>query len=200
MKRVIPLGIVLSAMGMLAASASAGSIDAGAVITATPAGSDFDYSITLTNTGSGPGADRIATFWFAWVPNINFLATSPLSVTSPAGWTDVITNRGATDGYGIKFEANSTANNLAPGSSLVFQFQSADTPTQLMGMSQFHSTHPVLESFVYNMKEGVVGPFAGDSDVFDVKFASVPEPSTLTLGIVGLASLAALRLKRKRAA
>ncbi|MGP0065169.1 MAG: PEP-CTERM sorting domain-containing protein [Isosphaeraceae bacterium] len=186
---------------MLAASASAGTIDASAVITETSStGSTFDYSITLTNTGTGPSADSIATFWFAWVPNIDFLKTSPLSVTTPTGWSDIITHIGTTDGYGIQFEASSAATELAPGSSLVFQFQSADTPAELMGSSQAHPTHLVLQSFVYNMKEGLVGPFVGDSDDFDVKFASVPEPSTLTLAIVGLASLAALRLRRKSAA
>jgi hypothetical protein len=46
---------------MLTASASAETIDASAVITAKPDGSDFDYTISLTNT-SGLGNDSIATF------------------------------------------------------------------------------------------------------------------------------------------
>ncbi len=71
MKRIIPLGIVLSAIGTFTPSASAGIIDASAVITAKPDGSDFDYTIKLTNT-SGLGNDSIATFWFAWVPGAGF--------------------------------------------------------------------------------------------------------------------------------
>jgi PEP-CTERM motif len=196
MKRFISLGIVLSAFGLLTASPSeAGTISASAVITATPDGPDFNYMMTLTNT-SGVGNDSIATFWFAWIPNINFLLTSPVSVTPPTGWSDVITTRGAGDGFGIKYQ--STTNELAPGSSLIFSFTSTDTPTQIMGTSHFHAD-PVLESFVYNQTEGIVGPFNGDSFKFDVTFTSVPEPSTLVLGIVGIASLAALRLRRKRA-
>lgn len=193
MKRIISLGIALSTFGLLTAPADAG-IAASATVVATPVGSDFDYSITLTNTSTGPNADSIVTFWFAWVPNINFLATSPLSVTPAAGWSDVITNRGVTDGFGIKFQAGSTP--LAPGGSLMFNFVSADTPSELMGTSKFHAD-PVLESFVYNHTEGIVGPFVGDSDAFVATLTSVPEPSTLSLGIVGLASLAALRLRRK---
>ncbi len=85
MKRFIPLGIVLSAMGMSMASASAGTIDASGVITAKPDGNDFDYTITLTNIG-GTGSDSIATFWFAWVPGADFLPTNPLGVSQPFGW------------------------------------------------------------------------------------------------------------------
>jgi hypothetical protein len=84
MKRVIPFGIVLSAFGMLTASASAaGNISASATIYAVPDGSNFDYTMTLKNTG-GVGSDSIATFWFAWVPggNQNFLLTSPSNLLS----------------------------------------------------------------------------------------------------------------------
>ena len=189
MKRVISSGIVLSAIGMLAGTASAGTIDASAVITATPDGSNFDYSINLTNT-SGLGNDNIATFWFAWVPGSDFLPTSPLSVTLPTGWTDKITNGGSTDGFAIQFDALSTASDLAPAGSLTFGFSSVDTPTELMGNSPFFPTFPVLTAFVYSL-----GPLKGDGDELLVSFASVPEPSTLTLGIVSLASLAALRLR-----
>jgi PEP-CTERM motif len=194
MKRIIPLGIVLSAIGMLRASASAGTIDASAVITAKPDGSDFDYTIKLTNT-SGLGNDSIATFWFAWVPGEDFLPTNPLSVSLPTGWTDKITHGGSTDGYAIQFDALSTASDLAPGSSLTFGFKSADTPKELMGDSPFHTTFPVLTSFVYSE-----GPLKGDGQEILASFASVPEPSTLTLGIVGLASLAGLRLLRRKGA
>ena len=113
MKRIIALGIVLSTIGTLTAFSSAGTIDASAVITAKPDGSNFDYTIELTNT-SGPGNDGIATFWFAWVPGADFLSTSPLSVSVPAGWKDVITHGGTTDGYAIQYDALAPADALAP--------------------------------------------------------------------------------------
>jgi hypothetical protein len=31
---------------------------------------------------------------------------APLSVISPAGWTDMVTNGGATDGFAIQWVAN----------------------------------------------------------------------------------------------
>jgi len=144
---------------------------------------------------SGLGNDSIATFWFAWVPGKDFLPTSPLSVALPTGWKDVITHGDSTDGYAIQFDALSTASDLAPGGSLTFGFQSADTPKELMGDSPFHPTFPVLTAFVYSQ-----GPLKGDGQQILASFASVPEPSTLTLGIVGLASLAAVRLLRRKGA
>ena len=127
------------------------------------------------------------------MPGSDFLPTSPLSVTLPTGWTDKITHGGSTDGYAIQFDAISTASDLAPGGSLTFGFQSADTPIELMGNSPFHPAFPVLTSFVYSE-----GPLKGDGQEILASFGSVPEPSTLTLGIVGIASLAAVRLLSAR--
>ena len=187
MKRVIPLGIVLSAMGLLTAPASAGSISASGVITAKPDGPNFDYTIALTNT-SGAGNDSIETFWFAWVPFKNLLpGTLPSNILTPSGWTEVTTG-GTVGPFGLQWETTTAA--LAPGSSLTFGFTSNLTPAQIAGNS---AGIPVVSSTVYS------GIFpAGDDAVFVLQ--SVPEPSTLTLGIVGLASLAALRLRRKGAA
>ncbi len=78
---------------------------------------------------------------------------------------------------------------------MTFGFKSADTPEELMGDSPFHSTFPVLTSFVYSL-----GPLKGDGELFLVSPVSVPEPSTLTLGFIGLASMAAVRLLRRKGA
>ncbi len=83
----------------------------------------------------------------------------------------MITHGGVGDGYAIQFDANSTVYDVAPGSSLTFGFQSADTPAQLAGVSPFHTSFPVLTSFVYS-----VGPLRGDGEKILVSFASVPEP------------------------
>ena len=56
------------------------------VISSTPDGSDFQYTIALTNSSASD--DSIGTFWFASVPGQDYLATNPISVTPPAGWTD----------------------------------------------------------------------------------------------------------------
>lgn len=196
MKKLSSAAVALTAIGLLAAPAgAAGIIDAHAVISAVPDGANFDYTITLTNT-SGAGNDPIGTFWFAWVPGEDFLATSPLSVTNPSGWKDAITHvpNVATNGYAIQWEALSSASALAPGDSLTFKFTGADTPADVAGMSVFYPTTPVLTSFVYS---GL--PFVSDPEQFLVTAAAVPEPSTLALGLAAIAGSLVWRRARRRA-
>jgi hypothetical protein len=124
-------------------------ITASAVIGSTPDGANSDYAIALSNSGSSSAA--VGTFWFAWtaVPNEDFLATRPISVTPPAGWTDSITHSGSGDGYAILFSTNNSADDVQPGSSLNFNFTSADTPASVNGDSQFYPGTPVTTSVVY---------------------------------------------------
>jgi hypothetical protein len=185
----------VAACAVIAAPAGAGVINANAVVTPAADGPNFDYTITLTNT-SGAGNDSIGTFWFSWIPGQDFMHTSPLSVINPAGWKDTITNGGATDGFAIQWtEITPGTADLTPGSSLTFKFTSADTPAQLMGNSVFHSSSPVLTFFVY---QGA--PFSGDSEQFTATIAAaVPEPSSLSLGLVATAGSLAWRRLRRRA-
>jgi hypothetical protein len=196
MKRIMSLGIVM-AVGLLAAPVSAGPISASGVLTSKASGSDFNYTINLTNT-SGAGNDSIETFWFAWTPGHNYMpGAMPINIIAPTGWTDSITGSGnATDGFAIQFVTSSAA--LAPGGSLTFGFTSAETPAVLAGNSPFGTFPPVTTSTVYSG-----APFSADSDQFVVSSAvsSVPEPSSLTLGLFGvIASLTYLRFKRKKRA
>jgi hypothetical protein len=191
MKKILYFGIALAWGGLLAGpAATAGTISASAACAAQPEGADFNYTLALTNTGAS-GTDSIATFWLAWVPGQNFLPTDPLSVAPPTGWTETTTHGGSSDGYALQFDASSPANDLAPGSTLIFGFTSADTPAQLMGNSPFHLTTPVLTSFVYS-----TGPLRGDGQEFVVSFAA-PEPSGLMLGTLG--ALGSLAWWRRRA-
>jgi hypothetical protein len=146
MKRIMFLGIA-AACGLLASPAFAANITPSGVVSSKPDGADFDYTITLTNSSSS-GAG-IGTFWYAWIPGQDHLATSPISVTPPSGWTDKITHGGATDGYGIRFTASTAASYVQPGSSLDFLFKSADTPTSVNGDSMFYPNMLVGTSFVY---------------------------------------------------
>jgi hypothetical protein len=125
------------------------SITASAVINAARDDANYDYTIRLSNSGSSSAA--VGTFWYAWipVPNEDFLATRPISVTPPAGWTDSLTNSGASDGWGILFTAASSASYVQPGRSLNFQFKSVDKPASVNGNSIFHSGTPVGTSVVY---------------------------------------------------
>src|SRR5438270_514895 len=142
-------------------------IDATGVISSTAAGPNTNYTINLTNASSSNAG--IGTFWFAWVPGKDFLATSPVSVSPPPGWTDNITNMGPGDGFAIQFLANSPANDVQPGSSLNFSFTSADSPASVNGNSVFFPGTPVGTSFVYPQ-----GPFSDAGHQFDV----TPAPPT----------------------
>jgi hypothetical protein len=182
MKRILSVAIALSA-GLLASPAFAGNIDASATISSVADGANFDYTINLTNT-SGAGGDPIATFWFSWVPGADFMNTAPISVTNPSGWKDVVTNGGTSDGFAIQFDSTTAANDLAPGASATFSFVSATTPAELAGTSPFHAGDQELISFVYSQ-----GPLQGDGQQILAVFAqgsSVPEPSSLVLGLFGI--------------
>ena len=115
----IPVAESLECRGLM-------SITASGVISSTPDGSNYNYTIQLTNSSSSTSG--IGTFWYAWVPGEEFLATSPISVSPPTGWTDQITHAGAGDGYAIRFEASSSSYDVQPGSPLNFGFTSANTP------------------------------------------------------------------------
>jgi hypothetical protein len=195
MKRILSVVIVL-ATGLLASPAFAGEISASGTISSTPDGPNFDYTINLTNTSSGSSADPIATFWFSWVPGANFMNTAPISVTTPNGWSDVVTHGGSSDGFAIQFDATSPANDLAPGGTASFSFVSATTPAELAGNSPFHSTSPELTSFAYSQ-----GPLQGDSfgPFLVSEVSSVPEPSSLVLGLFGVVtSFGYVRFKNRK--
>ena len=188
MKTILFSGIVLAASALMS-PAFAGTIAATGVLSSTPDGSNFDYTIKLTNT-SGAGGDNVGTFWFSWVPGQGYLPSLPANIVAPAGWAEKITDGPPpTDGYSIQFVAGS-GSALTPGNSLSFTFVSPDSPSTLAGLSAIHPPTPILTSTLY---EG--GPFTGDTAQFQV--SSVPEPSSLILGVFGiLASFAYTRIKR----
>ncbi len=113
------------------------------VISSTPDGSNFDYKIALSNSSASTAS--IGTFWYAWtaVPFQDFLATKPISVSPPTGWTDTVTNTGDSDGYAIEFISSGSAYNVQAGSTLDFGFTSADTPASVTGDSKFYPGIPV---------------------------------------------------------
>ena len=93
------------------------------------------------------------------------------------------------DGYAIQYVSNSAGADIAAGASLSgFGFTSPDSPSVLAGNSPAYPTFPVLTATVYQN-----GPFSGATEQFVVQFASVPEPSTLTLGAIGLFGIRRLR-------
>jgi Hint domain len=121
---------------------------ASATITANQLGPTlWQYSLTLVDSGS----TTVGTFWFAWIPGQDYLATLPTSVTSPTGWMDNITHGGPGDGYAIQWLASSGSSDIASGGTLTgFSFESTDTPSEISGNSVFFPSTPVTTSFVYS--------------------------------------------------
>jgi hypothetical protein len=193
MKRMILL--TAAALILMQSFANAANITPSASLTWVPDGPNFDYTISLHNSSSSDAS--IGTFWFAWVPGSDFLATSPLSVTDPTGWTSMITHfpNVPTNGFAIQWTtgSDSSAANVAPGASLNFKFTSSDTPGALAGDSIFDPGTPVTTSFVYPG-----APFSDNGHQFIV---SVPEPASVVLMLVGvpLAILATRRCRAKSA-
>jgi hypothetical protein len=145
-------------------------ITASGVISSVAAGSGFDYTVALTNSSSSTAA--IGTFWYAWVPGEDFLASSPTSVTPPVGWTDTITNTGSSDGYAIQFVSSNSVYDVQPGSSMNFSFDSAETPSSVAGNSPFYPTMPIGTSTVYP-----TSPFSDAGHEFVVTPTSTPTPT-----------------------
>ena len=164
--------------------------DPSGTITKVSGGPPYTYAMTLKDASDA--TQPIGTFWFAWVPGEDFLATPPISETSPVGWRmNAITNMGSGDGYAIQWISNSAASDILPGGSLSgFGFTTNDSPSSVDGNSVFFPSTPVLTSFVYNS-----GPFSDAGVEFKVTpVAAVPEPATLAMGLVPMMMM----LRRKR--
>src|ERR1700761_7485678 len=108
--------LLLLALLSVSATAQAAALSASASINFTGSG-PYQYTITFTNTGTGP----IGTFWFAWIPGQNYLASLPSNIQNPSGWNDSITTGSS---YAIQW---TTASPIASGTVVTFGFTSADT-------------------------------------------------------------------------
>jgi len=186
------LALAAACIVLAAAPASAANITASATLTSAPNGSNFDYTITLNNSSTSDAS--IGTFWYAWVPGKDFLATSPTAIVSPTGWTALVTHvpNVPTNGFAIQWTTGAAVspNNVAIGGSKVFKFTSADTPAQIAGESIFYAGTPVGLSVVY--------PGAPFSDAgHNLVAQSVPEPSSAALGALGLISALGLAARRR---
>ncbi len=152
----------------------------------------WQYSLTLDDTGT----TNLGTFWFAWVPGKDFMATAPSNIADPSGWSAITTHAGGADGFAIQWKAGAGAL-LAPGQSLAgFMFDSATSPDQMMGDSVFFPGTPVTTTFVYS---GAPFSDAGVEFLVEPAVSTVPEPSSLLLMSLGAMGVVA-RFGRRRAA
>ncbi len=177
----IALAAVAAACACATAPAAASEAASATISSVELSPTSWQYSLTLNDTGT----TDLGTFWFAWVPGKDFMATAPSGITDPAGWSAITTHGSAADGFAIQWKAGAGAL-LAPGQSLSgFTFDSAMSPQAMMGDSPFFPGTPVTTTFVY---EGA--PFSDAGVEFTVQAAptAVPEPSSLAL--MGLGALA----------
>ena len=113
------------------------------------------------------------------------MPVKPLSHPAPAGWTDMITNGGPTDGFAIQYVASSASSYLQPGQSKLFHFRSSATPAQMFGKSTIFPPNPVTTSFVY-----IGQPFGDPGYQFHSSSNKVipvaPAPGASTTELLGL--------------
>jgi len=170
-----------------------GTADSATVVEKQLNATTFEYSITLNNPAAN--GSPIGTFWLGWVPGQNFLDSNPLSVSSPAGWSDIITNDGPSDGFGIQWVSNAPSTNVAPGAALKgFTFTSLDTPAKVFGSSAFYPGTPVLTSTTY-----AGTPFTGASSQFIAsgQGSTVPLPPAVWSGLSMLLAMGTILQVRR---
>lgn len=165
MKHVIAAITLLAALASTAWSAIGGT----GTITWVQNGGSYNYSIKLQNTGS----TNIGTFWFSWLPGLNFMPVQATSISAPANWSGFSTGGGLNDGYGIEYTASTP---LAPGQTADgFTFTSTATPAQMTGDSAAHPGNNVGTAVLY---EG--SPFVGQTTTIIV---TPPAPSLSSISI-----------------
>jgi hypothetical protein len=171
------------------ASPGPGGEDPSATITAVSTGPSNTYALTIKDASDATQA--IGTFWYAWVPGKDFLASDPSADTAPLGWTANITHGGSTDGYAIQWVASSSAYYIPAGGSLSgFGFTTADSPSVVSANSVDYPTFATDTSFAY-----ATGPFGDAGTEFVV--SAVPEPASVGIALLSTALL--LRRRRRMA-
>lgn len=141
---------------------------------------NFQYNLVLNNTGT----TTIGTFWFGWVPGDNLMPVRPTNIVSAAGWQDMVTSGGPSNGFAIQWTATSPANSLPAGSSASgLSFDSTLTLAQLEAPAAGTPSDPVFTSFIYS---GAPFSDAGVQITPTVAVSSTPEPSDVALVFLGL--------------
>jgi len=140
------------------------------------AGGVYNYTLTLTNNPDS--TSNIETFWYSWVPGLDFMTTNPISVTAPTGWGIYVENGAYYGGFSIQF--TTTTKDVTPGGSVQFQFSSLATPTDLSGSSPvFFDYYTENTSYLYSQSVE-----SGSSEEIFVQ--TIPEPSTVSLVALGI--------------
>jgi hypothetical protein len=175
----ILLGLMLAA-GTTASVHAQGQIASGTI--SSSGSGPYTYSLVFSDAAGS--LSPVGSVWYAWVPGFFYLPGVPTSASAPAGWTATVS------GDSVQFVANSSANAIAPGTSLSgFGYQATFSPAQLAAAANSGL------SVAYSG-----GLFSDAGYTFTVQTAPVPEPSSLTLLICGATGLYLVSRRRFRAA
>jgi hypothetical protein len=168
-----------------------------------------DYTYTASFLNSPSSLNAIAFIWFGWTPNAGYygyggdlLSGDPLSIQVPAGWIGHATTGyygPPYDGYSIQF--TSSGGGLAPGQSVTFKFDSAESPASMAANSSYPygsgGTYPDLYSYFYQTTSET-----GNQGAFVASLAAAPEPSApalITFGAIALLAVGRGTSSRRRA-
>ena len=155
-------------LALLPATASAAE-SASATMIATQISGGYHYAITLNDTGT----TTVGTFWFAWVPGLNFMSVVPTNVQAPSGWMATMVS---SNGNSILYVATTP---LGAGQSLSgFSFDSTLTPAQMTGPAS-GGNYEVVTSFVYS---GM--PFSDAGFQFNPTVSSGPPAITAVAAVL----------------
>ena len=168
---------ILLSVGLVCALAAPAFADLGAtgkISLLSISGPTYNYQVDVTNTGD----TTIGTFWYGWVPGVDYLPSLPTVTSTPAGWFG---NVEATSGYSIEWYRNS-GNYIQPGQTFTFKFSSHDSPAVLgSGYTQ--------TSYVY-----IGSPLGDQGYSFTLPAVVVPEPASLA--VLGMGGVLLMRRRR----
>jgi hypothetical protein len=177
--------LVLIASVTVTVTAARASESASAVLSASPSAGGYLDSVTLTDTGS----TNIGSFWYSWVPGVDYMSVSPTNVQVPTGWNYSITHTGPSDGYAIEW-INQSGPALTAGNSLSgFSFNTTLTPATLNGA-------PDDYAYVY---QGIPESPPDTSGAFLQVSVVTPEPASLGALVAATAGLLVRRRRRPSA-
>jgi hypothetical protein len=128
------------------AGAAQAQLSGSAVLTATDLGGGMThYAATVHNAGT----TTVGTFWYAWIPSLDFMPDAPQNIAVPAGWVGYMQGGLTGDGYSILWYATSSTADIPPGGDLSgFAFDSADPPSVMTANSPVF-THPYVTATSY---------------------------------------------------
>jgi hypothetical protein len=182
----VAIGILVAATAGMASASETGT----ATIGATPLGGGvFQYNLALTNTSTD--GSTIGTFWFSWIPGVDYMEAKPTNITAPAGWISPITGaNNSFDGNAIEnYDIGGTGDLLQPGHTFNFSFDSTEPFSQILGNSTIGGHLPETTAFIYSgFPEADLG--------LQINATAVPEPvSASMLALCG----GGLLMRRRRA-